>query len=285
MPNPTTIEKLPLSEGVRIIASNKDGLVALDKPDGVRSHPNSAEDTIPSILDASYDYDEEVFIWEDSAGVEYRAWLINRLDSPTSGVILLSLNPELSTTIKQQFATHKVSKTYYALVRYVPKVLAGAWNDNLKKDVYRGNRLFKNDRIVSAKARYQVVKSPPGGFPICLIKLMPLTGRTHQLRVQCKKHGHPIVGDGTYGSFSFNREVANKTQMKRMMLHSAETIVNYTFHGKVRVFKASSELPEAFAEVLRYRPGLSHSHKPPLDSASPVKRETPPSLAGRRFRH
>ena len=89
-------------------------------------------------------------------------------------------------------------------------------------------------RSFPAKARYQTVKSPIGGFPITLIKLLPVTGRTHQLRVQCKTHGLPIVGDRTYGSFSFNKEVAMRTEKKRMMLHSGETVVNYNFKGKVR---------------------------------------------------
>ncbi len=279
MQNPTTIEKLPLAKGVRVIASNEDGLVALDKPVGVQSHPNSSEDIKRSLLEASYDYDEEAFIWADDDGIEYRAWLINRLDSPTSGVILLALNAELSATIKQQFATHKVSKIYYALVRHTLRTPAGSWNDNLTKDVHSGKRLIKKGRTVPAKTRYQLIKTPTGGFPVSLLKLMPLTGRTHQLRVQCQMHGHPIVGDRTYGSFSFNREVVQETGEKRMMLHSAETIVRYAFHGKVRVFEASSELPEAFAAVMRFRPGLSHGHKA-LKPHQPTSR-----LAGRRFRH
>ena len=91
------------------------------------------------------------------------------------------------------------------------------------------------------------------------MKLMPVTGRTHQLRVQCKKRNLPIVGDRTYGSFSFNKEVAMCTEVRRMMLHSAETVVNYSFEGKVYQFKARSDLPEDFQTVLDYRPGLKRA--------------------------
>lgn len=295
MSNMAKIDELPLAEGVTVINSNEDGLVALDKSVGVLSHPNSDKDVKRSLLKATYDYDEEVFIWQDDAGVEKRAWLINRLDSSTSGVILLALNLEINTVIKQCFATHKVHKTYFALVKRTPSKPAGVWNDVLFKDIRNGKRTIKKAQSIPAKARYQVVRTPIGGFPICLIKLMPVTGRTHQLRVQCSKHGHPIVGDRTYGNFSFNREVAHETNHKRMMLHSGETIVNYTFKGKIRVFEASSELPESFRDVLSFRPGLSSGRPQPQKIAKPVpnkiarpvpdKRLKSKALALRRFKY
>ena len=274
-PEDTPIDQLPLNVGVHLLAYNEDGLVALEKPFGALSHPNVSGDNRRSLLVADYDFEEECYYWTDDTGVSRRAWLINRLDSPTSGVILLGLNLGISQAIKKEFATHHVTKIYYALVRGTPKTPVGEWADNLKKDVRRGNRLVKRGQVVSAKTRYQTVNSPTGGFPIILIKLLPLTGRTHQLRVQCKMHGLPIVGDRTYGNFSFNKEVAMRTQNKRMMLHSSETIVNYSFKGKVRQFKATSELPEDFQSVLNYRPGLDRTQ---------LKQTRSASLAGRRFK-
>lgn len=268
-------DQLPLNQRVNLLAHNVDGLVALEKPPGAMSHPNKPEDIKKSLLKAEYDYDEECFTWTDSDERVLRAWLINRLDSPTSGVILLGLNPEISQTIKQNFRTHKVTKIYYALVKGMINKPKGIWFDKLSKDPINNGPRVKASRTISAKARYQIVKSPKGGFPLTLIKLFPLTGRTHQLRVQCKKHGLPIVGDRTYGSFSFNREVKTLTTEKRMMLHSAETVVNYTFKGKVREFRAVSELPDAFYSVLNYRPGINPAR---------LKSSTSPNLEGRRFR-
>jgi tRNA pseudouridine65 synthase len=276
----TQASDLPLGPGVRVITSNQHGLVALDKPAGLMSHPNKEGETKRSLLHAGYDYDGEVYTWKVGE-VEHRAWLINRLDSPTSGVILLALNEEINTTIKQLFSTHKVTKVYYALVKRAPSVPAGSWSDRLKKDVYRGKKLVKGGQLVPAKTRYQVVKAPTGGFPVALLRLMPLTGRTHQLRVQCQNHRHPIVGDRMYGSFSFNKEVANETGEKRMMLHSGETSMRYPFHGQMHDFKAESELPEAFAEVMRFRPGLNAGIASAPSGKKPVTRS---SLAGRRFR-
>ena len=271
----TPIDQLPLNRGVHLLSHNEDGLVALEKPACALSHPNVKGEGRRSLLMADYDLKEECYQWIDGAGKSRRAWLINRLDSPTSGGILLGLNLGISQTIKREFATHRVTKIYYALVRGTPKAPAGAWADNLKKDVRRGNRLAKQGLIVPVKARYQIIKSPTGGFPITMMKLMPVTGRMHQLRVQCKKRNLPIVGDRTYGSFSFNKEVAMRTKITRMMLHSGETIVNYSFKGKVRQFTAKSDLPEDFQPVLDYRPGLNQAQS---------KQRVSPLLARRHFK-
>lgn len=272
----TQVSDLPLGLGVRLITSNQHGLVALDKPAGLMSHPNNEREIKRSLLQANYDYDDEVYTWQ-IGDVKHRAWLINRLDSPTSGVILLALNENINTTIKQRFSTHQVHKVYYALVKRVPSVPAGSWSDVLKKDVYRGKKVFKGGQSIPAKTGYQVVKTEAGGFPIALLRLKPLTGRTHQLRVQCKNHRHPVVGDRTYGSFGFNKEVAIETGEKRMMLHSAETSMRYPYQGKMHDFKAASELPEAFNQVMRFRPGRNVVKAPALNVR-------PSSLAGRRFR-
>ena len=156
----TSIDHLPLNRGVHLLSHNEDGLVALEKPAGALSHPNAEGESRRSLLMSDYDLKEECYQWIDGAGKARRAWLINRLDSPTSGVILLGLNQGISQTIKKEFATHRVTKIYYALVRGAPKAPAGAWADNLKKDVRRGNRLAKQGLIVPVKARYQIIKSP-----------------------------------------------------------------------------------------------------------------------------
>ena len=113
----TPIDQLPLNRAVHLLSHNEDGLVALEKPAGALSHPNAKGESRRSLLTADYDLKEECYQWIDGDGKTRRAWLINRLDSPTSGVILLGLNQEISQTIKKEFATHRVTKIYYALVR------------------------------------------------------------------------------------------------------------------------------------------------------------------------
>jgi hypothetical protein len=63
------------------------------------------------------------------------------------------------------------------------------------------------------------------------------------------------------------------------MLHSGETALRYSYDGKVRVFTAKSELPEAFREVLRYRPGISS-----VNTVKATETESDSALKGRRFK-
>ncbi len=249
------VSQLPLNEGVSVLTHNKDGLLALEKPIGLMSHPNTYRDNKKSILTADYDLEEQCYKWINSAGVLNCVWLINRLDSPTSGIILLGLNSAISDSIKIEFASRNVSKVYYAIVRDKPSRPTGTWEDRLLKDLRNGKQVVKKAKIVKAKTRYKALQSPIGGFPVTLMKLMPLTGRTHQLRIQCQKHGVPIVGDRSYGHFPFNREVVAHTKIKRMLLHAAETHVHYSYKGHVRDFSVVSELPLEFKKVLDYRPG------------------------------
>ena len=248
---------LPLHARVSVCASNSDGLFALEKPSSVLSHPNTSKDADRAILTAPYDFTEECFVWTDEKGKTQRVWLINRLDSGTSGILLCSADPEVAQIVKAAFASHHVAKTYYAVVQGQPKPESGNWSDRLQKNVYGANKRRQKSVTIVAKTRYQLVRKKPGGFPVSLIRLMPVTGRTHQLRIQCAKHGVPIVGDRTYGNFAFNKEVKELSGVRRMLLHSSETVVNYIYRGKPKRFAAKSPLPDAFEELLRFRPGLN----------------------------
>ena len=249
--NPLTqIDDLPLGPEVKVLAANEHGLVALEKPAGLMSHPNKQGEHARCLLKADYDYDNEVYRWNAGDGVQ-RAWLLNRLDSPTSGVILLALDEEIIPTIRQLFAAHKVQKTYYAVVKQTPAPKVGCWKDALRREAYRKARVVKTEPERFAQTDYQVMDQSKGAFPIALLRLMPVTGRTHQLRIQCQQHNHPIIGDRTYGDFSFNRRVVKASGEKRMLLHAAETVLRYTFNGREHRFEARSELPEAFLRVMR----------------------------------
>ena len=102
---------LPLGRNVEVIAHHPAGLIALQKPEGALSHPNRKGKNAESLLRTSYDLDLQAFTWSDPSGAEQQLHLLHRLDSPTSGVILLSLNPDLAETIRALFAERKVRKT------------------------------------------------------------------------------------------------------------------------------------------------------------------------------
>lgn len=253
MPNSEQIRMpyLPIGQGARFLKHNQHGLVALEKPAGLMSHPNRSRDFGRSLLNAEYDQKNEFYAWKTSGGIQ-RAWLLNRLDSPTSGVLLLSVNESIVQVIRQLFAVHKVKKTYYALVKGKPSPASGCWKDILKRESYKQAKVSGSASELFAQTYYQF-DGRSEDLPVSLIRLMPVTGRAHQLRIQCSYHNHPIIGDRTHGDFSFNRKLSSIIGEKRMMLHSAEINLSYMLQGNQYKFKAESLLPKVFTRSIEKR--------------------------------
>jgi 23S rRNA-/tRNA-specific pseudouridylate synthase len=236
-----------LGRGVTVVVRDENGLVAFDKPAGVLSHPNEPGDEPRALLTARYVIEGEFFEWSDSAGQKRRLWLLNRLDSATSGVILAAGNESLAAEIRAHFKRKQVRKLYAALVFGNPRQPIELWRDLLAVDK-RGGRIRTGTSAghVPAESRMTVLRAGRSEPRLALLRLEPRTGRSHQLRVQCAKRHLPIVGDQTYGDFAANRAFAKATKEKRMFLHSMETSFDYEFGGRSFRFTAKAPLPEAF---------------------------------------
>jgi 23S rRNA-/tRNA-specific pseudouridylate synthase len=242
--------KLPLGREVRLIARDENGVAAFAKPAGVLSHPNTPRDEARALLNCAYDPQRECFVWRGADLAALRLWLLNRLDSATSGVILAASDEAVARTIKGQFAQRHVHKIYQALVFGSPRAPQQVWRDRLAVDKRGGVIRAGTAGNVPAEAHFSVLRRKPGSSPLALVQLDPKTGRSHQLRVQCARRGLPIVGDQTYGDFRRNREFARQTGWKRLFLHSLETSIRYELNGRSFSFTASAPLPEEFAAAL-----------------------------------
>ena len=238
---------VPLGTGVTGVALDPNGLAALDKPEGVLSHPNTPRDEARSLVRAPYDADEECFVWAGPAGRPARLWLINRLDSATSGLILAATSAELAREVRAQFQRRQVRKTYQALVFGRPRQPAETWRDHLEVRKEGGRiRTAAGAGPLPAESRMVLLRTDAGPPPTALIRLEPQTGRSHQLRVQCAKRGLPIVGDRTYGNFAANKAYARAGGAKRMFLHSLGVVFEYAFGGRTQEFAAIAPLPPEF---------------------------------------
>lgn len=246
---------LPLGRGVALLTRDEHGLAALLKPAGVLSHPNRAGEESRALLHANYELKDECFVWNPGAAAPSgprRLWLLNRLDSATSGVILVAADPELAATIRSHFRHKQVRKVYQALVFGTSRVSAELWRDRLSVEKREGRiRTAAHAGHVPAESAMSVLRRGGAGeLPLALLRLEPRTGRSHQLRVQCAKRGLPIVGDQTYGDFPRNREFAKRTGAKRLFLHSLETSFEYVFRGRRQAFAAVAPPPPEFEKFL-----------------------------------
>ena len=245
---------LPLGREVSLIIRDENGLAALYKPAGVLSHPNERGDERRSLLTARYVVEDEFFEWTsaNSRVVEpQRLWLLNRLDSATSGVILVAASAELAAVIRAHFKRKEVYKEYVALVFGAPRATTEVWRDRLAVQKRGGQiRTAAHAGHVPAESRMTLLRQGSAQPRRSLIRLEPTTGRSHQLRVQCAKRHLPIVGDQTYGDFVLNRAFAKETRNKRLFLHSMSTRFEYDFRGMRRKFSATAPLPGEFEKFL-----------------------------------
>ncbi len=239
--------RLPLGEEVKLLVHDANGLAALAKPAGTLSHPNAAGDEKRSLLQARYEPEGEFYFWSNEPGDVRRLWLLNRLDSATSGVILVSADEMLAAAIRLHFRQKRVRKIYNALVFGRPQAAQQVWRDRLAVAKKGGHIRTTAAGNIPAECRMQILRSGAGS---ALLQLEPITGRSHQLRVQCARRHLPIVGDQTYGDFARNREFAKATGLKRLFLHSLETAFDYEFKGRRCHFAARAPLPAEFTAAL-----------------------------------
>ena len=259
---------LPLGRDVTIIAKDENGLIAFNKPAGVLSHPNRISDQPRCLLTSHYEAEGEYYEWPATSperadkaaagggagasggaskpsGPPNRLWLLNRLDSATSGVLLAASSEKLAKEIRALFLHRHVRKIYNALVFGIPSEPRQVWRDNLAVEK-KGAQIRTGSGHIPCEAHMRVLAQRRTSVPTALIQLEPKTGRSHQLRVQCTKRRMPIVGDATYGDFPANRAFAKATGEKRLFLHSIETSFEYEWGGKKFQFTAKAPLPPEF---------------------------------------
>ena len=206
--------------------------IAVNKPSGQLVHPTALDAHASGSVQASL-----------AAQIGQRPLPCHRLDKPTSGVLLFALHPQALRQAQTQFAQQTTKKSYWALVRGWPPTSA-LIDAPLKKE-------WPPYTIQSAQTHYSCVDyfdfpHPVGRYPsarLALLKLQPLTGRTHQLRVHLAHAGGAILGDGKYGQ----RLPADWAAPKRLYLHAARLEIAHPEGGILRL---DAPLPSAFNEAL-----------------------------------
>ncbi len=164
--------------------------------------------------------------------------LVHRLDRETSGVLMLAKKRTALVALHEMIRNNQTDKRYLMLV-------AGEWTDkkkrvtlDLQKYVLPNGERRVNVVTDKSKDEYDeaqhsetifYLKQSFAGFS--LLEAQLVTGRTHQLRVQLAHLGFPILGDDKYGDFALNKTLA-KQGLKRMFLHSAETILKHPLLGE-----------------------------------------------------
>ena len=157
------------------------------------------------------------------------ALLVHRLDRDTSGVMVFGLTPHAQRHLGLQFEKRHIRKTYVA--RVWGKLAEKTGTIDLPLIVDWPNRplqIVDHENGKSAQTDWRVLKYEGD---TTRVRLMPLTGRSHQLRVHMREIGHPILGDPFYAS-------GPARDYPRLMLHSERLRLRHPDGGKGMTFKA-----------------------------------------------
>ena len=131
--------------------------------------------------------------------------VIHRMDRGVGGVTVYAKTKEAAAKLSEDVREHRMEKVYLAVVEGVPDPAEGELRDLLYYDRQR-NKVFPVKRarngVKEAILQYRVLKTvqnPQTEQPISLLEVTPLTGRTHQIRVQFASRRLPLLGDRKYG--------------------------------------------------------------------------------------
>lgn len=201
------------------IVYEDDSLLVVDKPSGVLSVPGVVGVTsVQQWLRSEYLHSNDVYV-------------VHRLDMATSGLLVAAKSMDVYKSLQRQFAECKVKKCYTALLDGIPAEHEGTIELPLAPD-YPNRPRQKVDYETGKPAitHYRVVGCVQYlGKECALVKFVPVTGRTHQLRVHaasCEGLNCPIVGDSLYGN-----------RGERLMLHASSISFAHPVSGENVVFE------------------------------------------------
>lgn len=198
------------------VAHVDDDIIVLRKPSGLLTTEGRADGMEDCLLSRAR------LRWPDALPV-------HRLDLDTSGVVLLVRNETAQSITAKQFEARRVTKTYIARVsgKLMPEY--GDVNLPIRKDYERRPIHEIHPDGKPARTLWHVVEFESG---VSRVKLTPITGRTHQLRVHMAYQGHAILGDRLYASDDV------LAMADRLQLHAASLALRHPVTGEGVTFSA-----------------------------------------------
>lgn len=179
-------------------------IAILDKPTGILCHfANNLKE--PNLVDSFINYLSDKSEYNPRDEHSFVPSLCNRLDRNTSGLVIAAKNAESLRKINELIKEHKIQKYYFAIVKgelVYDGYIENSYSKNEKKNMMNLEKNSNSGKIM--KSKISTIKS---NRDFSLIKIELITGKTHQIRLQLKTLGAPIIGDNKYGDIDFNNKL------------------------------------------------------------------------------
>lgn len=211
-------------------------LVAINKPHDLLVHPS------PIARDA------EVFAMQmlrDQLG--QHVYPAHRLDRKTGGVLLFGMNAEVNKELQMLFAERRIDKQYYAIVRGFCEN-EGEIDYPLRKDNGTMQEAFTKYLTVGrAELAFSIGKHSTSRYS--LVKVMPETGRMHQIRKHFAHIHHPIIADRPHGCNKQNKYFKEKIGMTTMLLHASS--LSFEHPVQKSIMEINAPFQDEFMRMLK----------------------------------
>ena len=193
-------------------------LLILNKPAGMTAHASNFLPDTPTVAGALAYQRGTAFIFH----------VVNRLDKGTTGLMAVAKSGYIHDRLRRMLHSEGFRREYRAVCVGCPEPLAGTIDAPIGRDETSTVRRTVRPDGQYAVSRYEVLSTRNG---LSLVKLLPETGRTHQLRVHMAYIGHPLAGDWLYGTEA-------PALIPRPALHACALTLTHPVTGEVLHFTA-----------------------------------------------
>jgi len=236
IPPPPPSTAVPEDIPLRIVHEDDD-LVVINKPAEMPVHPSPGHHS-GTLVNALVHRYGQLAPESQPSGDGPRPGIVHRLDKDTTGLIVVARTESARDSLSQQFSQRTAGRRYLAIIHGPRLEDHGTWetfHGRHPKDRKRFSSRVREGRTavthwtVLARAKH-----------VALIECRLETGRTHQIRVHCSDHGHPIVGDSQYGG---NRPISGPLgipfrKLTHQALHAYQLTLTHPKTEREQTFRA-----------------------------------------------
>ncbi len=202
-PAPEHYDFLSASKKIDIVYEDEN-ILLLDKKVGLLSHPDETEynDTLITRV-KRYLYEKGEY--DPKGENSFTPSLVNRIDRNTGGIVIAAKNAESLRILNQKLKDRELEKFYLCVIHGKLAKKKGLLEGWLIKDEKKNKVAVYNQQKNGAKqirTKYTVIAESKN---LSLVEVELLTGRTHQIRAHFASIGHPLLGDGKYGTNELNK--------------------------------------------------------------------------------